>query len=136
MYISDKNESRELLTCAHAYFRTTVCQRASVVEIYTFYNYFNQSQNNFKFQYVRNFDWLKQLQKVENSKTVRLQGKNLQNATNRFFPKVDQSRFFCIIIKSRPALNISVNANNSGLVTRDIFKTGMYNVHTSSLTSA
>ena len=57
-----KNESREFVTCAHAYFRMTVCQRASavhcsVVEIYTFYNYFNQSQNNFRFQCVSNSDW-------------------------------------------------------------------------------
>ena len=38
--------SRELLLCAQVYFRTTVCQKASLRLISTFCYFFNQSQNS------------------------------------------------------------------------------------------
>ena len=58
--------SQELLLCARAYFRTTVCQTVSAITISTFYllldsAFFNQSQNSRLVKTQRLFcDWLKQ----------------------------------------------------------------------------
>ena len=66
LYLSVSREhisfiSLELLTFAHAYFRTPVCKKVSWTEISTFFNYFNQSQKSSPVEISELFcDWLKQ----------------------------------------------------------------------------
>ena len=59
--------SQELQTCQRVYFYTTVRLKVIAIEIFTFYNYFNQAQNRLPVEISGLFcDSLKWIQKVKN----------------------------------------------------------------------